>query len=169
LKVIYVDGYNVINSWPNLKKIKNYSFESARLRLTDSLQNYATFNDCRIYIVFDAHLQEGSIENIEQLGNIFIVFTKEGETADSFIEREINAIGRKKDVCVVTSDSLEQQVAFQRGAARVSSLEFYYSIMEVEKIINKKVEKKYSDGRNILEERLSKDILEKLEKIRRSH
>jgi predicted RNA-binding protein with PIN domain len=169
LKVIYVDGYNVINIWPDLKKIKNYSFEAARQKLIDSLQNYATFNDCKIYIVFDAQLQEGNLESIERLENIYIVFTKEGETADAFIERETNAVGRKKDVCVVTSDSLEQQVAFQRGAARMSSLEFYYAIKEVEKIINKKVEKKYSDGRNILEERLSKDILEKLEKIRRSH
>ena len=168
MRVIYVDGYNVINIWPDLKKIKNYSLESARQKLITSLQNYATFNDCRIYIVFDAQLQEGNIENIEKLGNIFIVFTKEGETADSFIERETNAVGRKKDVCVVTSDSLEQQVAFQRGAARMSSLEFYYCVKEVESLINKKVERKYSDGRNVLEDRLSTDILEKLEKIRRS-
>lgn len=169
MKVIYVDGYNVINIWPDLKKIKNYSLESARQKLISSLQNYATFNDYKVYIVFDAQLQEGSIGNIEKLGNIFVIFTKEGETADAYIERETNAVGRKKDVCVVTSDSLEQQVAFQRGAARMSSLEFYYAVKEVESIINKKVERKYSEARNNLEERLSKDILEKLEKIRRSH
>lgn len=98
-----------------------------------------------------------------------MVFTKDGETADSYIERCVNNIGRKTEVVVVTSDSLEQQVTFQRGAIRTSSLEFYFEVKEIENKIKKKSEKVIENKRNLLEDMVDKEILEKLEKIRRSH
>jgi predicted RNA-binding protein with PIN domain len=168
VKILFIDGYNVINSWPNLKPIKEYSYDSARQKLIETLQNYATYKGYKIFIVFDAHMVPGNLEKKDKLDNIVVVYTKEGETADSFIEKTIDQIGRKVDVCVVTSDSLEQQLAFQRGATRMSSLEFYFEVEEISKKIGKKTENQFVEQRNSLESRLEKDVLEKLEKIRRS-
>ena len=169
MKTVFVDGYNVINSWPNLKKIKDYSYESSRQQLIEILQNYSGFKGYKMFVVFDAHMVKGSIEKKEKQGNLLVVFTKEGETADNFIEKMVNNIGRKAEVCVVTSDSLEQQVTFQRGAIRMSSIEFYHEVNSVEKRIQMKTEKQYLEKRNWLEERIDEKTLEKLEKIRRSH
>lgn len=169
MRNIFVDGYNVINSWPELRKIKEYSLESARDKLIEILQNYSAYNGYKLFIVFDAHLQSGSIEKKEKLiNNLMVVYTKEGQTADEFIEKNINNIGRKIDVCVVTSDSLEQQVVFQRGATRMSSLEFYYEIMDAKNKIRMETEKKHIEKRHLLKELIKKEIFEELEKIRRS-
>ena len=169
MKTIFVDGYNVINSWPNLKGIKDYSYEASRQQLIDTLQNYSEFKGCKMFIVFDAHMVKGSLEKKERQGNLVVVFTKEGETADVFIEKMVNNIGRKSEVSVVTSDSIEQQVTFQRGATRMSSIEFYHEVINVEKRIQMKTEKKYLEKRNLLEDRVDEETLKKLEKIRRSH
>ncbi|MGE5627762.1 MAG: NYN domain-containing protein [Solirubrobacterales bacterium] len=169
MKTIFVDGYNVINYWTELKEIKDYSLEASRNKLIEILNNYATFYGYRVYIIFDAHLVKGSLEKKEKVSDkLYVVFTKEGETADAFIEKSVDEIGRKADVSVVTSDSLEQQVIFQRGAVRVSSLEFYHEVKDAEGKIKGNIEKKYTHKKHTLEEIVNKDILEKLEKIRRS-
>ncbi len=169
MKTVFVDGYNVINSWPNLKKIKDFSYESSRLQLIDTLQNYSGFKGYKIFIVFDAQMVKGSLQKKERQGNLVVIFTKEGETADDYIERMVNNIGRKIEVCVVTSDSLEQQVTFQRGATRMSSIEFYHEVISTQKEIQINIEKRYLGKRNWLEERIDEKTLKKLEKIRRSH
>ncbi|MFT5873724.1 MAG: putative RNA-binding protein with PIN domain [Clostridium sp.] len=169
MKIVFVDGYNVINSWPNLKMTKNSSYEYSRQQLIDTLQNYSEFKGYKMFIVFDAHMVKGSLEKKETKGNIVVVFTKEGETADNYIERTVNDIGRKSEICVVSSDSLVQQVTFQRGATRMSSIEFYHEVSSVEKKIQTRTENKYLEKRNWLEERIDEKTLEKLEKIRRSH
>jgi uncharacterized protein len=169
VRSVFVDGYNVISSWPELREMKEYSLAAARQKLIDYLQNYATYKGYRISIVFDAHMVAGSLQKKDKIGDyLTVVYTKEGETADSYIEKAIDGIGRKREVFVVTSDSLEQQLAFQRGASRVSSLEFYFDVKEAEEKIRIRTEKKYSEKRNLLEDRIEKDVLEKLEKIRRS-
>jgi uncharacterized protein len=169
VRTVFVDGYNVISSWQELREIKIYSLEAARQKLIDLLQNYATFRGYRVVIVFDAHMVSGSLQKKEKItDNLAVVYTKEGETADSYIEKTIDSMGRRKEVFVVTSDSLEQQLAFQRGASRVSSLEFYFEVREAEEKIRVRTEKKYSEKRHLLEDRIQKDVLEKLEKIRRS-
>ena len=166
MKYIFVDAYNVINSWKELKKIKDYNLEMSREQLLDILNNYASYNQYRIYVVFDAHQTEG-IEKIEKINNnLIVVFTKEGETADSFIEKSINDLGRKIDVSVVTSDLLEQQLIFQRGATRISSLEFYTQVKETEKNIKQKIKREFSNKGNRLGEVIEKDLIEKFEKIR---
>lgn len=168
MRTLFVDGYNVINSWPNLKKVKEYSYESSRLQLIAILQNYLAFKGYKIFIVFDAQLVKGSIQKKERQGNLVVVFTKEGETADSYIERMVNNIGRNIEVCVITSDSLEQQITFQRGATRMSSIEFYHEVISTQKKIETEIEKKYLEKRNWLEERIDEKTLKELEKIRRS-
>lgn len=169
MKSIFVDGYNVINSWLELREIKEYSLESARGKLIEILQNYSGYNGYKLFIVFDAHLQSGSIEKKEKLtNNLVVVYTKEGQTADEFIEKTINIIGRKIEVCVVTSDSLEQQVIFQRGATRMSSVEFYYEVMNIEDKIRVQTEKDYLEKKYLVKELIKKEVFEKLEIIRRS-
>lgn len=169
MRNIFVDGYNVINSWPKLNNMKNYSLETARQSLIDTLSNYSVYKGYKVFIVFDAHMVSGSLEKREKINkNVVVVFTKENETADSFIERTVNNIGRKNEVFVVTSDSLEQQVTFQRGAVRMSSIEFYHEVNNIENHIKSKIEKKNYEQRDTLEDRVGKDIMEKLDKIRKS-
>jgi len=169
VKTIYVDGYNVISSWHELREAKEYSLEAAREKLIEILQNYSTYKGYKLFLVFDAHLQRGSLEKKERKSsNFIVVYTKEGQTADSYIEKAVNNVGRKIDVTVVTSDSLEQQLAFQRGATRMSSIEFYFEVIKVHEAIRKQTEKKAVDKRNLLKDRLNENVIEQLEKIRKS-
>lgn len=168
MKTIFVDGYNVINSWPNLKSMKNISFEGARQQLIDSLHNYSVFEGCKICIVFDAYKVQGSIEKTEHISNnVDVIFTKDGETADGYIEKKVNYLGRKHEIVVVTSDNLEQQTVFQRGAVRMSSLEFYAEVLNIQKSINKNTKKNQSVHRNNLSDNIPLNVAEQLEKIRR--
>ena len=98
---------------------------------------------------------------------IWSVFTKDGETADAYIERHVNEIGRKHEVVVVTSDNLEQQTVFQRGAVRMSSIEFYNEILKVEKSINIKTSKIKVNQKNSVADNINEDIVKKLEEMRR--
>ncbi len=169
MKIIFVDGYNVINSWPDLKIKKNNNFDGARRSLIDTMHNYGVYNDCKVIIVFDAHKVSGSIQKLEAVNkNLSIIFTKDGETADSYIEKEVNLLGRKYEVIVVTSDWLEQQTIFQRGAVRMSSLEFYNEVLDVENSIRKRKSKSKVSDKNILSDNIDLEMLKKLEKIRRS-
>jgi predicted RNA-binding protein with PIN domain len=169
VKIIFVDGYNVINSWSNLKKEKEISLDSARQKLVDILHNYGAINKCKIVIVYDGHRVTGNIENkYEHNKNLLVVFTKDGETADAYIEREVDNLGRRFEVYVVTSDSLEQQTIFQRGAVRVSSIEFYNLVRVDIENVKKNSKRVNISAKNTLEDNLNDDVLRKLEAIRRS-
>lgn len=170
MKTIFVDGYNVINSWPDLKQKKDFSFEAARQSLIDKLHNYGVFNECKIVLVFDAHKFRGSIEKKESINkNISVVFTKDGETADSYIEKKVNALGRKHEIVVVTSDNLEQQTVFQRGAVRMSSLEFFNEVTDIEKKIKVKTKVNKSIQTNSIADNIDDGIVEILEALRRGN
>ena len=170
MKIIFIDGYNVLNFWPDLKELKNVSFDGARDRLVDVLHNYGSYNNCKVILVFDGYKVAGNIENKEEINkNLSIVFTKDGETADAYIEKEVHNIGRKYEVYVVTSDWLEQQTIFQRGAVRMSSLEFYNEVIKVQDKIRVKTQKNITSQKNHLGDNINEDILMKLEEMRRSH
>lgn len=169
MKTIFVDGYNVVNSWPDLKQRKDFSFEAARQTLIDKLHNYGVFKACKIVLVFDAHKVMGNLEKKEEVNsNISVIFTKDGETADNYIEKQVNSLGRKHEIVVVTSDSLEQQTIFQRGAVRMSSLEFYNEVVKVEKSIKIKGDKNKSINRNSISDNIDENTAKILEEIRRS-
>ena len=169
MKTIFVDGYNVINSWPDLKQRKDFSFEAARQTLIDKLHNYGVFKACKIVLVFDAHKVMGNLEKKEEVNkNISVIFTKDGETADSYIEKQVNSLGRKHEIVVVTSDGLEQQTIFQRGAVRMSSLEFYNEVVKVEKSIKFRADKNKSTDRNSISDNIDEKTARILEEIRRS-
>lgn len=170
MKIVFVDGYNVINSWPNLKSEKDHSLEGARKKLIDTLHNYGVFNDCKVIIVFDAYKVHRSLENKDQINkNITVVFTKDGETADAYIEREVHGLGRRIEIYVVTSDHLEQQIIFQRGAVRISSLEFYSEVNDSESMIKHKSIRHKVTNKNHLGDNIDDDVLIRLEAMRRSN
>ncbi len=169
MKFIFVDGYNVVNSWSNLKKNKQISLDSARQKLIDILHNYGAINDCKVILVFDGYKVSGNLENkYEHNKNLTVVFTRDGETADAYIERSVNELGRRFEVYVVTSDWLEQQTIFQRGAVRVSSVEFYNLVFKTSEDIKKNVKKLDASSKNSLQDNIDEEILRKLEAIRRS-
>ena len=168
MKFIFIDGYNVINSWSNLKKEKEKSLDSARQKLIDILHNYGAIHQCKIMLVFDGYRVVGNLENkYEYNKNITVIFTKSGETADAYIEREIHNIGRRFEVSVVTSDSLEQQTIFQRGATRISSIEFYNMVFNTSEDIKRVSTKSNQYDKSTLQDNVDEDILNKLEAMRR--
>lgn len=169
MKLMFVDGYNIINSWPNLKTIKDYSLDDSREKLIDKMHNYSVFVEIKVIIVFDGYKVSGNLERqYNKYSNIVVVFTKDGETADSYIEREVHNYGRRTEIYVVTSDNLEQQTIFQRGANRISSIELYNDVLAIEAKIRKKTEKNIVIDKNHLQDNVNEDVLKKLEKIRRS-
>lgn len=169
MKLVFVDGYNVLNSWPNLKTDKEYTFDGTREKLIDIMHNYGSYSDCKVILVFDGYNVAGNREKKEEKNkNLTIVFTKDGQTADSYIEKEVHNVGRKYEVYVVTSDWMEQQTIFQRGAVRMSSLEFYNEVMKTEKNIRMKSEKIKNPNKNHLQDNIDNEVLKKLEDMRRS-
>jgi predicted RNA-binding protein with PIN domain len=164
---LLVDGYNMINSWPELKAIQEDNLEDARDKLIYLLENYRAYRGIKVILVFDAHLVKGSTEKHEQHGGLEVVYTKENETADAYIEKLANEMGRLYNVEVATSDWLEQQVVLGRGAARISSRELYNEVMRVKRGIREKIKLSHSTQKHSIENRIDSSILEKLEKIRR--
>ena len=169
MRYIFIDGYNIINSWSDLAIGKDETLENSRQRLREILENYVAMREDKLYLVFDAHLSKGSIEKEEKINNITVVFTKEGETADSYIERKVNLIGRKKEVIVVTNDNLEQQTIFQRGATRMSSIEFNNEVRKSQNSLREEISKINSKNRTTLVDSIEdEEVRKKLEKIRRN-
>lgn len=168
MKFIFIDGYNVINSWSNLKSEKEISLESSRQKLIDILHNYGAIHQCKIMLVFDGYKVSGNLESkYEHNKNLVVVFTKSGETADAYIEKEIHNIGRRFEVSVVTSDSLEQQTIFQRGASRISCIEFYNMVFDTSEDIKKATKKVSTSQKSTVQDNIDDDVLKKLEAIRR--
>lgn len=167
-RYVLVDGYNVINSWIELKFLKDDSLEEARHKLVDMLLDYASFKEVNVVIVFDAHLVKGSIEKHENDRGIEIVYTKEGETADCYIERTVVELSKRNTVGVVTLDYVEQQVILQMGGYRITPREFLNEVRDVSKGIREKIDIPYVDKRNTIEDFVDKKILEKLERMRRN-
>lgn len=135
-EVLLVDGYNMIGAWPKLEKLKNQDeMEEARDLLLHELSNYAKYEDIEVRVVFDAQLVPGIQKSYKKF-HLDVIFTKEGETADSYIER---VVGEENllitQVTVATSDLAEQWIVFQRGALRKSANELYKDLQHSKKSI----------------------------------
>ncbi len=137
---LLVDGYNIIFAWDNLKKLANENLEHARNKLIDILCNYQGFRRCELILVFDAYKIKGGTRSIEHVHNISVVYTKEAETADMYIEKVTHQLGKERRVRVATSDNLEQVIILGNGATRVSANEFYNEVSAVEKAIRDIIE-----------------------------
>lgn len=132
---LLVDGYNIIFAWDSLKKLAKESLEFARDRLLHLLQNYQGYRKCEVILVFDAYKVKGHGRDIEQHGAVSVVYTKEAETADSYIERVSKELQKKYRVRVATSDGPEQLIIFGNGAMRISAREFEAEMSAVEREI----------------------------------
>ncbi len=132
---LLVDGYNIIFAWDELSALARESLDAARQRLMDILCNYQGYQKCVLILVFDAYRVPGSAGSIEQYHNIHVVYTKEAETADMFIERVTHEIGRNRRVRVATSDGMEQIIILGHGALRVSARMFHEEVKNVERQI----------------------------------
>ncbi|MCI2047960.1 MAG: TetM/TetW/TetO/TetS family tetracycline resistance ribosomal protection protein [Faecalibacterium sp.] len=137
---LLVDGYNVLNAWDDLAHLAQENLEAARSRLADILCNYQGYCKCEVILVFDAYRVKGGLGEMLRYHNIRIVYTKEAETADSYIERATHEIGKQHRVRVVTSDGAVQFIILGNGALRVSARAFRQEVDSVEKAIRQYLE-----------------------------
>lgn len=134
---LLVDGYNIIFAWDDLDKIAKENLDAARAELIKRMCNYQGFSGCELILVFDAYRVKGKQRDVEKYCNISIVYTKEAETADSYIERVSHELSKKKHkVRVATSDGVEQMIILGNGAMRISATEFRKRYEAAEKAIN---------------------------------
>ena len=143
---LLVDGYNIIFAWDELNKIAAENLDAARKQLCELLCNYQGYRKCRVILVFDAYKVKGGLGSVEKYHNITIVYTREAETADAYIERATYEIGRQHRVRVATSDGPEQVIILGHGALRLSASAFHEEMAEVQKQIGDTVFRNNQSG-----------------------
>ena len=136
-KYIIVDGYNMIFAWEDLAAQARADLDAARRQLCDTLSSYAGFTRCRLVVVFDGYKQKGNPGEKSQLNNIQVVYTKEGETADAYIEALADEIGNNYAVRVASSDALVQLSSFRSGVLRMSARELREEVETARKEMGK--------------------------------
>jgi predicted RNA-binding protein with PIN domain len=134
-ELVLVDGYNIIFAWEDLRQLAQTSLDAARARLIERLRNYQGWRECPVIVVFDAYKVKGNPGSVEQLGGVSVVYTKEAETADMYIEKTAHDLSRHYRVRVATSDALEQVIILGGGALRVPASAFEQEVQEVESAI----------------------------------
>ncbi len=132
VEYLLIDGYNVIHAWEHLKALLPDHMDAARSLLVNTLCNYQGYRKCEVILVFDAYRLKGHEREVDKVNNITIVYTKEAETADMYIERASYQLAKNNRVRVVTSDGMEQLIILGAGAIRVSSREFYEEVKRAE-------------------------------------
>lgn len=132
---LLVDGYNLLFSWEELNELSKINLDAARTKLMDILCNYQGYKKSEVILVFDAYKVKGNLGEVIEYHNIHVVYTKEAQTADAYIEKTTHELSKKHNVTVVTSDALEQLIIMGQGAVRVSSREFKLEIEAMEKEI----------------------------------
>ena len=163
---LLVDGYNIIFAWEELKALADVNIDSAREKLADIMCNYQGYKKCNLILVFDAYKIEGHIEEITKYHNIYIVYTKEAETADQYIEKTVKKMNRKYNVTVATSDGLEQIIIMGQGAVRLSALGLLEEVKEMEKEIRQEFLNKNPEDKNYLFDHMDESLISEMEKIR---
>ena len=159
---LFVDGYNIINSWQNLIELKNISLEDARNELIDTMIEFSHTTKEHIILVFDAYLVKKSGGKTYKRDGIDVIFTKEFETADHYIERQLDEIGKLTNVRVATSDNVEQQIILSRGGTRISARELEAEVNDSKNKVNY-VAKKLKEERVTS---LDEDVIHKLRKLK---
>ena len=169
INYLLVDGYNIIHEVDELKKAAESSLDMARVSLSDILCEYAVLSGLRIILVFDAHLVTDGIGSVQNYRGIKVVFTKEAQTADQYIERAAYKLSRqsKKDrVHVATSDALEQLIIMASGAFRLTPDELWSSILRAKEDMRKRYNKTRPIKKNPIENLIDADTAQKLEAMR---
>ncbi len=166
-EILLVDGYNIIHAWSDLKTTAEYSLEDARHALLEIMQDYQGYSGYRIIVVFDAHMIPGGLEKKEIIGGVEVVYTRENETADRYIERFVDGLSEYVRVMVATSDYLQQTIVMSRGAVRISARE----LLEQVRLFKRDIKKEYLDKpepkSNTLEEWASPEVAKILDRWRK--
>ena len=163
---LLVDGYNIIFSWEELNELAKENIHAACEKLMDILSNYQGYRKCALILVFDAYKVEGHVEEIVPYHNIYVVYTKEAETADQYIEKTVHRIGRQYQVTVATSDGLEQVIIMGQGAHRISAQGLKKEIEDTEKTAREEWHQRRQSSKTYLFDHMSEEMQEQMEKIR---
>ena len=163
---LLVDGYNIIFAWEDLHELSEHSMDAARNKLMETLSNYQGYTSQRVILVFDAYKVEGFPGEVTKWHNIDVVFTKEAETADQYIEKTAHAIGRKYKVTVATSDGLEQVIIRSQGCLLMSARELRQEIERIKVEIRREHLEKNQERGNYLLNYLPEEEAERMEAIR---
>ncbi len=159
---LLIDGYNIIFSDENLKKAAQTSLSDARNLLIDMAQTYNSLKEIEVIVVFDAYRVKGNPGSIETYGNISVVYTKEAETADAYIEKVTHTLSKNHRVRVATSDNLEQVIILGNNALRMSAREFFDEIAFAQKEIRSLIRQKNIENKTLDNTVLSEAIIKKL-------
>ena len=163
---LLVDGYNIIFSWEELRELSEKDIGAARGKLADILSNYQGYRKCTLILVYDAYKVEGNPGEVMKYHNIYIVYTKEAETADQYIEKTVRRIAKDAAVTVATSDGLEQVIILGQGANRMSAPGLKEEIERtLAEVRGEPLGKKGSVG-NYLFDYLDEETAEEMEKVR---
>ena len=139
-KYLLVDGYNIIFAWEELSLLAKENLEAARGKLMDLLCNYQAYTGVHLILVFDAYRVKGNLGTVTRYHNIHVIYTKEAETADMFIEKTTKEIAKKHQVVVATSDALEQMIIMGHGAIRLSASAFWEELERINELIQEDLE-----------------------------
>ncbi|CEK34457.1 NYN domain-containing protein [Paraclostridium sordellii] len=166
---LIIDGYNIINAWDDLKHIAIDDLDAAREKLINIIIEYAEFSGQKAIVVFDAYNVKNSMEKVEKRKYITVVYTREHQTADSYIEKLMTSLSKYDVIKVATNDYAEQQIILGKGASRLSARELKLDVEEAKtKMKSKQITSERKIQRNWLEDRLDEETLSKLENIRRN-
>lgn len=162
---LFIDGYNIINQWSYYKNMSG-NIENSRNKLIELLIEYQAYKGINVIVVFDAHMVKGSLEKREKIAGLEVVYTKEHETADSYIEKQLDKIGRYEHVQVATSDGSIQQIVLARGGTRISANEMIAEMENMKKDVSAQTDTHRHKWTNI-DQIIDSETLNKLEKMRR--
>ena len=163
---LLVDGYNIIFSWDELNEMSKTNVAAARQKLMDILCNYQGFKKCTLILVFDAYKVEGFQGEVQKYHNIHVVYTKEAETADQYIEKTVHQIGRKYKVTVATSDATEQVIIWGAGALRMSAQGLLLEVQETNREIRRLLNEVKKPGKDSILKGLEPEVAALLEEVR---
>ncbi len=162
---LLVDGYNIIFAWQELKELSKVNFDAARDKLMDILSNYQGYKKSTVILVFDAYKVEG-IAKVFKYHNIHVVYTKEAETADQYIEKVVHHIGKKYNVTVATSDGVERVVTLGQGGRIISAQDFEEEVAFVNSQIREEYENRKLTGKNYLFDHMDEELAKEMEDVR---
>ena len=163
---LLVDGYNIIFAWEDLNELAKINIEGARNKLMDILCNYQGYKKCTLILVFDAYKVEGGQGSVQKYHNIHVVYTKEAETADQYIEKTVHEIGKKYHVTVATSDALEQVIILGQGADRLSARNLREEIQRMKEEIREEYIEKQKKSGTYLFDHLPEELSDLMEDVR---
>lgn len=164
---LLVDGYNIIFAWEDLKELSEINIEAARMKLMDILSNYQGYRKQTLILVFDAYKVPGNVGEVQKYHNIHVVYTKEAETADQYIEKTVQEIGKKYHVTVATSDALEQMIILGQGAQRISAKGLLEEILTVNQEIRREhLNRQQNTASQYLFESLPEEMANLMDEVR---